>query len=70
LATVTKPVVDYEARVKAALKIKRSAAARAAKIAIDEQINISTRRRRAEKVRSEVLDEIEAALTGKDAAKS
>jgi hypothetical protein len=72
LATVTKPdreQLDAE-RARRALKLTRAAKAKAAKIAIDKEKNLSTRRHQALKVRSDAIDQIEAALTGKDAAKS
>jgi hypothetical protein len=72
LATATKPdtnKLDAE-RAKRALKIARAAAAKAAKVAIDEERNISTRRRAALKIKADALDEVGLVLAGKDAAKS
>jgi hypothetical protein len=73
LATAIKPdkaQLDAE-RAKRALKITRAATAKAAKVAIDAERNISTRRRAALKIKADALDEVGLVLSGKDdAAKS
>ncbi len=69
MSTVTKPDKEQllAERNKKALRILRAADAKAAKIAIDAEMNISTRRRQALKVRSDAVPEAVLVLAGKDA---
>ncbi len=63
MAAVT---IDEQAeRAKRALKAARAASAKAAKIAIDEQLNISTRRHQAQRIKAAALDDVELILAGR-----